>query len=133
MYVQYDGISSDLRIRWSKSSVFGPKYHDSTHRIIKSKNGIGLQASKNLTEHGRPGTAAVRRTHKSTSTSSDRRFGLRIQPRCANAVAAPLRNQATASCRRGLGPREQGQQRTQCASFVPSYHASVHTEQQLSY
>ena len=62
MYVQYDGISSDLRIRWSKSSVFGPKYHDSTHRIIKSKNGIGLQASKNLTEHGRPGTAAVRGT-----------------------------------------------------------------------
>ena len=31
--------------------------------------------------------------------------------------------------RRGLGPREQGDQRTQRASFVARYHAaSVHTE-----
>ena len=34
--------------------------------------------------------------------------------------------------RRGLGPREQGEQRTQRASFVATYHARVHTEQQLS-
>ena len=32
--------------------------------------------------------------------------------------------------RRGLGPREQGDQRTQRASFVATYHARVHTEQQ---
>ena len=32
-----DGIKSDLRIRWPKS-----KSDDSAHRIIKSKNGIGL-------------------------------------------------------------------------------------------
>ena len=35
------GIKSDLRIRWPKSSEFGPKSDESTHRIIKSKNGIG--------------------------------------------------------------------------------------------
>ena len=34
--------------------------------------------------------------------------------------------------RRGLGPREQEEQRTQRASFVAMYHARVHTEQQLS-
>ena len=33
--------------------------------------------------------------------------------------------------RRGLGPREQGEQRTQRASFVVTYHTRVHTEQQL--
>ena len=37
-----DGIKSDLRIRWPKSSDFGPESDDSTHRIIKSKNSIGL-------------------------------------------------------------------------------------------
>ena len=36
-----DGIKSDLRIRWPKSSEFGP-ISDSTHRIILSENGIGL-------------------------------------------------------------------------------------------
>ena len=34
--------------------------------------------------------------------------------------------------RRGLGTREQGEQCTQRASFVDTYHARVHTEQQLS-
>ena len=38
-----EGIKSDLRIQWPKSSDFGPKSDDSTHRITKSKNGIGLQ------------------------------------------------------------------------------------------
>ena len=37
-----DGIKSDLRIRWTKSSDFGPNSDDSTHRIIKSKNGTGF-------------------------------------------------------------------------------------------
>ena len=32
---------------------------------------------------------------------------------------------------RGLGPTE-GEQRTQRASFVPTYHTRVHTEQQLA-
>ena len=59
-FAKSDGIKSDLRIRWSKSSDFDPKSDDSTHRIIKSKDGIGLQSSKNLAEQIRPGTAAVR-------------------------------------------------------------------------
>ena len=86
---------SEKRMGLLVQSDFGPKSDDSTHRMIQSKNGIGQ--SKNLTEQSRPGTAAVRGTHK--STSSDRCVGLRIQPRCANAVAAPHRNQTTASCR----------------------------------
>ena len=32
-----DGIESDLRIPWPKSSDFGPKFDDSTRLIIKSK------------------------------------------------------------------------------------------------
>ena len=42
-FAKSDGTKSDLRIRWPKSSDFGPKSNGSTHRIIKSKNGIGLQ------------------------------------------------------------------------------------------
>ena len=57
-FVKSDGIKSDLRIRWAKSSDFGPKSDDSTHRILKSKNGIALETSKNLTELSRPGAAA---------------------------------------------------------------------------
>ena len=33
--------------------------------------------------------------------------------------------------RRGLEPKQQGEQLTQRASFVATYHARVHTEQQL--
>ena len=33
--------------------------------------------------------------------------------------------------RRGLGPREQEEQRTQRASFVATCHTRVHTEQQV--
>ena len=38
---------------------FWAKCDDSTHRILKSKNSLGLQSSDNLTEQSRPGTAAV--------------------------------------------------------------------------
>ena len=41
-FAKSDGIKSDLRIRRPKSSDFGPKSDNLTHRIIKSKNGIGL-------------------------------------------------------------------------------------------
>ena len=53
-----------IRFEISMAQVvrFDPKSDDSTHRIIKSKYGIGLQSSKNLTEQSRPGTAAVRNT-----------------------------------------------------------------------
>ena len=41
-FAKSDGIKSDLRIRWPKSSDFGPKSDDSTHRILKSINVIAL-------------------------------------------------------------------------------------------
>ena len=41
-FAKSDVINSDLRVRSPKSSGFGLKSDDSTHRIIKSKNGIGL-------------------------------------------------------------------------------------------
>ena len=36
-FAKSDGINSDLRIRWLKSSDFGPKPDDPTHQILKSK------------------------------------------------------------------------------------------------
>ena len=98
-FAKCDGIKSDLRIRWPKSSDFGPKSDDSTHRIIQIEKWHRSLIKKNLTEQSRPGTAAVRGTHKSTCTSSDRCVGLRKQTRCANAIAAPHCSQTTASCR----------------------------------
>ena len=98
-FAKSDGMISDLRIRWPKSSDFGPKSDDSTHLTIKPKHVIGLQSRKHRTEQSRPDITAVRGTHK--STSSDRCVVLRTQPRCANAVAAPHRGQtaATNGCR----------------------------------
>ena len=40
-FAKSDGKQSDLRIRWAMSSEVGPKSDYSTHRITKSKNGIG--------------------------------------------------------------------------------------------
>ena len=48
-FAKSDGIKSDLRIRWPKLSDFASKSDDSTHRIIKSKNDIGLQQGLFLT------------------------------------------------------------------------------------
>ena len=45
-FAKPDGIKSDSRIRWPKSSDFGPKSDDSTHRILKSKNGIAFNQVK---------------------------------------------------------------------------------------
>ena len=57
-FAKSDGIKSDLRTRWPKSSDFGPKSDDPTHQIIKSKNGLGLQSSKNLVERSRYSSSA---------------------------------------------------------------------------
>ena len=66
-------------------------------------------------------------THKRASTSSDRCVGLRIQPRCANAIAAPHRSQTTASCR-STRARTYGTRRaTHPAPVVATYHGRVHT------
>ena len=65
-FAKSDGIKSDLRIRWPNSSDFGPKSDDSTNRIIKSKNGIGLESSQNLEPAWYSSSSG---THQSTSTS----------------------------------------------------------------
>ena len=43
MHSTSDGKKSDMRIRWPKSSEFRPKSDDWAHRILRSKNSIGLQ------------------------------------------------------------------------------------------
>ena len=131
-FAKADGIKSDLRIRWPKSSDYGPKSDESTHRIMKSKNGIGLQSSKNLAEQSRPGTAAVVHTKVRVRVSIDAldsEYNHDARTQSPRLTAARLQ---LAVGRRGLGSREQGEQRTQRASFVATYHARVHTEQQLS-
>ena len=95
---------------------FGPKSDDSTHRIIKSKYGIGLQSSKNLTEQSRPGTAAVRNTKVRAGIDAlDYEYNHDERTQSPRLTAARLE---LAVVRRWLGSREQGEQRTQRASFV---------------
>ena len=107
-FAKYDGIKSDLRIRWPKSSDFGPKSDDSTHRIIRSKNGIDLYSSKNLTEQSRPGTAAVRGTgtHKTKARAAidalDYEYNHDARTQSPRFTAARLQL-AVGRC--GLGPR----------------------------
>ena len=122
-----DMITSDWESDGPRSD-FGPKSDDSARRILKSKNGIGLSLSSNWAEPGTR-TAAVRRSHR--CTSNDRCVEIRIQPRCANAVAASLCTHTLyiASCRWTRARtycRDQEELRTQRASFVATYHTRVH-------
>ena len=39
-YAKSDRNFFDLRIRWPKSSDFGPKFDDLGHQIFESKNGM---------------------------------------------------------------------------------------------
>ena len=69
-----DGTKTDGN-RWPKSRDFGPK---SPRRILKSKNGIGLPSSKNITEQ-----SLVQQQYEAPGThrcnkSSDRCVGLRV-------------------------------------------------------
>ena len=41
-FPNFDGIKYYLRFGSPKSSDFGPKSHDTVHRILKSKSVIGL-------------------------------------------------------------------------------------------
>ena len=94
---------------------FDPKSDDSTHRIIKSKYGIGLQSSKNLTEQSRPGTAAVRNTKVRAGIDAlDYEYNHDERTQSPRLTAARLQ---LAVGRRGLGPREQ-EQRIQHSYFV---------------
>ena len=95
-FTKSDGMKYDLKVRWPKSSDFGPS-DDFSPSDYQIENGIDLSSRTSQTEQSRPGTAAVRGTHK--STRSDRCVGLRTQARCANAGATPHRSHTTASCR----------------------------------
>ena len=130
-FAKFDGIKSDLRIRWSKSSDVGPKSDDSTHRNIKSKNGIALQSSKNLTVQSRlvQQQYEVRTKVRVAIDALDYEKNHDERTQSPRLTAARLQ---LAVGRRGLGPREHREQRTQRASFVATYHAKVHPEQQLS-
>ena len=59
-----DGKRSDMGIRWPKSSEFGPKSDDWAHRILRSKNSIGLHG-KNVTEQN-----SVRQQHSPRYTQA---------------------------------------------------------------
>ena len=110
-FAKSDGITSDWRIRWPKWSDFGPKSDDSTHRIIKSKDGIGLQSSKNLTS--RAGLIQqqydVHTKVRVANDALDYEYHHDARTQSPRLTAARLQ---LAVGRRGLGPREQGEQRT---------------------
>ena len=86
------GMKTGLRIRWVKSS-------DLTTRHVKlssTKNGIGISSSKNVTEQSR--VEQLYEVHTDDVHNwNDRCVGLRVQPRCANAVVAALGSHTIAS------------------------------------
>ena len=110
---------------WPKIRRLDP----SNYQIEKWRRSL---ISKNLTEQSRPGTAAVvRGTHKVRVAidALDYEYNHDARTQSPRLTAARLQ---LAVGRRGLGSREQGEQRTQRASFVAKYHAREYTEQQLS-
>ena len=127
-----DGINSDLRIRWPKSSYFGPKSDDSVHRILISKKGIGFELNKNLIVQGLDSSSTTTRYHIEVRVAIDAldyeyNHDARTQSRRLSAARLQL-----AFCRRGLGPRDQEEQRTQRASFVAAYHTSTRSSSSSS-
>ena len=90
------------------------------HRSVK----IYLSRAWDTQQQYEVHTAVVRVAIRITNTTT---------PRCTNAVAAPLRGKTTNTVvveRRGLGPRDQEDQRTQRASFVATRHTRVRSNQQ---
>ena len=116
---KYNNITkSDLGIRCPKSQNFAPANDDSPHPIFKSYDGISPSSSRNAQQKYEVHTVArVAINVKITNTTAMR-----------NAVAPPPRAHYPLVGRRGLGPREQGDQRTQRASFVARYHAASDTQ-----
>ena len=94
-----DGIKSDLRIRWPKSD-FGPELDDSIHRILKPKWHRSFLSTINVTTLLRRARYSTSATYTQKYEQRSRRWTtVRIQLRCGNPVAAPLRSQTIASCR----------------------------------
>ena len=92
-----DGIKSDLRIRWPKSIILGPNSDDSAHPIVKSK-----MAHVKIELRRAWYSSLVQQqyeVHTQIGVAIDALDDEYNEPRCANAVAAPLRSQTRASCR----------------------------------
>ena len=112
-FAKSNGIKSDLRIRWSKSSDFGRKSDDSTHQIIKSKNGNGVfnQVKIQLSRAGLVQQQyEVHTKARAAIDAVDYEYSHDARTQSPRPTAA--RRQLAAG-RRELGPREQGEQRTQ--------------------
>ena len=90
--------ASDFFFHLRNGYPTGPNLTAPPIRFSNREKGVN-QVKLRITEQvgAEPGTAAVRGIHR--CTCSDRCVGLRIQPRCANSVAAPLHSQMTACCR----------------------------------
>ena len=121
-----DWIKSDLRIRWPKSSDFGPKSDDSTHRIIKSKSRMGLQSSKNLTDRADL-VQQQYEVHTKVRVAIDALEYEYNHDARTQSPRLPVARLQLAVGARGLGPRDQEEQRTQRALFVATYHLRVHS------
>ena len=105
------GIKSDQRIRSPKSSDFGRKFDGSAHRILKSKSGIGLQSRENLNEQSLVQQQYVLRTKVGVAIDAlDYEYNHDARTQSPRLSAARLQ---LAVGRRGLGPRDQEEQRTQ--------------------
>ena len=57
-FTKSDGMKYDLKVRWPKSSDFGPS-DDFSPSDYQIENGIDLSSRTSQTEQSRPGTAAV--------------------------------------------------------------------------
>lgn len=121
---KYNNITkSDLGIRCPKSQNFAPANDDSPHPIFKSYDGISPSSSRNAQQKYEVHTVArVAINVKITNTTAMR-----------NAVAPPPRAHYPLVGRRGLGPRDQDEQRIKRAFLVATYRTRQHTEAKSSH
>ena len=80
-----DGIKSDLKIPWPKPDL-DLKPDDSVRRILQIEMTSGFLSSKSVTKLLRRDWHSSSARFTRRCTGNDRCVGLRIQPRCANAV-----------------------------------------------
>ena len=130
-FAKSDGIKSDLRIRWPNGQILP---QNPTTRPIGLSNRkmapIFNQVKILLSRAGLVQQQYEVHTKVRVATDVlDYEYNHDARTQSPRLTAARLQ---LAVGRRSLGPREQGEQRTQRASFVATYHARVRTEQQLS-
>ena len=103
----------------------GPKSDDSARRILESKNGIGLFIKYNLTEQSLVQQQYEVHTDVRVAIDAlDYECNHDAQTQSSRLSAASLQ---LAVGRRGLGARDQEEQRTQRASFVATYHTRANS------